>query len=262
LKPVSIRKFSGAPTGIIENSTSSFIIQSTGQPAKFIIAGEDGTVSAWNSGDSTIVVADRSSSDAVYKGVTIASDNGANFLYVTNFKAGKIDVFDANFNYVTSKPFSDPSIPSGYAPFNIQNINGKLYVTYALHKAPDNMDDQSGFGNGFINIFNTNGTLIKRFATQGALNSPWGITVAPSGFGQLGNMILVGNFGDGRISAFDSTGTYMGQLQNNNTTLEINGLWDITFAPATFSSSIPNALYFASGPNEEEHGLFGYITQK
>ena len=253
-------RFGGAPTGGVTNTTSDFVINANGQPAKFIYAGEDGTIHAWNAGDSTRTVADRTSTDAIYKGIAIANDGGANFLYVTNFKGRKIDVFDKNFNYVSSKPFADPNIPADFGPFNIQNINGNLYVTYAKLKGPDNEDDEKGAGNGYVNVFSPNGTLIKRFASQGTLNSPWGIALAPSGFGKFKDAILIGNFGDGRISAFDTNGTYLGQLQtSNNNVLVIEGLWGLVFPQNGVPAGDQNQLFFTAGPNDEKNGLFGYI---
>ncbi len=198
----------GAPTGIVFNGSTDF------SGNKFIFSGEDGVITAWASGNAAVKVADRSQANAVYKGLAMATDAGANFLYAANFKGGKIDVFDNHFNYVTTKPFLDPAIPAGFGPFNIQNIGGWLYVAYAKQKAPDNMDDQAGPGNGYVDIFKPDGTLIKRFASQGTLNSPWGITHAPAGLAANGETILVGNFGDGRINIFDMNGNYKGQLHN------------------------------------------------
>ncbi|MCW3126963.1 MAG: hypothetical protein JWO03_2621 [Bacteroidetes bacterium] len=246
----------GAPTGVIYNSTGSFI------GSKFIYAGEDGIISAWTSGTATAIVADRSSASAVYKGITIASDGGANFLYAADFKNGHVDVFDQSFTYVTTKPFADPSIPAGFAPFNIQNIGGKLYVTYAKQKGPDNEDDEKGAGNGYVNIFNPDGTLVKRFASQGTLNSPWGLTQVSSGFGQNSNDILVGNFGDGRINIYDANGSYQGQLMDGGTPITIDGLWALQFPQNGVPAGDQNQLFFTAGPGDEEHGLFGYIQKR
>jgi uncharacterized protein (TIGR03118 family) len=243
----------GAPSGIVFNSTTGF------GGNKFIFAGEDGVITAWASGAAAVKVADRSTADAVYKGLALATDAGANFIYATNFKGGKVDVFDSNFNYITSKPFLDASIPAGFGPFNIQNIGGLLYVTYAKLKAPDNMDDQAGAGNGYVNIFKPDGTLVKRFASQGTLNSPWGITHAPAGFASNTETILVGNFGDGRINIFDLQGNYKGQLQNNGQAVVIDGLWAIDFLNANASTTDP--LYFTAGPGGESHGLLGFLQK-
>jgi uncharacterized protein (TIGR03118 family) len=244
----------GAPSGIVFNGSTNF------GGNKFIFAGEDGVITAWASGAAAAVeVADMSSSNAVYKGLTIATDGAANFLYVANFKGGKIDVFDNTFTYITSKPFLDNTIPAGFGPFNIQNIGGMLYVTYAKLKAPDDMDDQAGSGNGYVDIFRPDGTLVKRFASQGALNSPWGITHAPAGFTDSTATILVGNFGDGRINIFDSLGNYKGQLQHSGQVIRIDGLWAIDFLKTTPSST--DSLYFTAGPGGESHGLFGYLQK-
>src|ERR1700733_2453890 len=171
-----------APSGVVYNSTTNFIIPANGQAAKFIYVTEDGIVSAWNTGDTTITVADRSAAGAVYKGIAIGNDGTANFIYVADLHNAKVDVYDQSFNYVTNKPFVDPSMPSGFAPFNIQNIGGQLYISYAKQQAPDNHDDQAGASNGYVDIYTPSGTLIKRFASQGTLNSPWGIAQAPAGF--------------------------------------------------------------------------------
>jgi uncharacterized protein (TIGR03118 family) len=254
--PAAVAGQTGAPSGVIFNSTTDF------GGAKFIFASEDGIVTAWSSGNSAVTVADRSSSNAVYKGLVMATDGGANFLYLTDFKGAKIDVLDKNFTYVSGKAFSDPGIPAGFAPFNIQNIQGMLYVTYAKQQGPDNMDDQKGPGNGFVDIFSPSGTFVKRFASQGALNSPWGITVAPKGFAGEVQTILVGNFGDGRVNVFDMEGNYKGQLQTGGQPLTIEGLWAIDFLkgnPSTAISSDP--MYFTAGPSDESHGLFGYLKK-
>jgi uncharacterized protein (TIGR03118 family) len=252
----------GAPTGQVFNSTSDFAIPGGGA-SKFIFAGEDGSITAWSSGASAVRVATSTSSDAVYKGIAMASANGANYLYVTNFKEGKIEVLDKDFAYVSSMNFTDPSIPADFGPFGIATINGNLYVTYAKHKGPDNEDDDAGVGNGYVDIFTPTGTLVKRFASQGTLNSPWGIAKAPSGFGDFGNAVLIGNFGDGRISAFDSTGGYLGQLiGDDKKTLVISGLWGLEFASSSVTALNPNYLWFAAGPDDESHGVFGYIKQQ
>jgi len=247
----------GAPTGQIFNSTTDF------GGNKFIFAGEDGTIAAWSSGSAATIVANRSSSDAVYKGITMAAVGSDNFLYVANFKGGKIDVYDKNFNYVADKPFADPDIPAGFGPFNIQNIEGKLYVTYAKLKGPDNEDDEAGPGNGFVDIFNPDGSLIQRFASHGSLNSPWGIALAPAGFADAGPSILIGNFGDGKINVFDTNGSFKGQLRNNGKEIAISGLWAIDFLKGKVAGGNPSdPLYFTAGPEDESHGLFGYLKKQ
>jgi uncharacterized protein (TIGR03118 family) len=192
----------------------------------------------------------------------MASDGTANFLYLTNFKGGKIDVFNREFNYVTNKPFWDPNIPAGFAPFNIQNIGGKLYVTYAKQKEPDHMDDQAGPGNGYVDIFNPDGTFVKRFASKGELNSPWGIALAPPGFAGQSQTILIGNFGNGRINVFDMQGNHLGALKVQGQNIVIDGLWAIDFLKNNLPGGSPtDPLYFTSGPDGESHGLFGYLQR-
>lgn len=255
--PSQILPNGGAPTGVVYNSNNLSFWAS-----KFIYAGEDGTISIWITGVSTSIVANRSSQGAVYKGLAIATDGVADFLYVANFKGNNIDVFDANFNFVTTKAFDDPTIPADYAPFNIYNHGGKLYVTYAKRKGPDNVDDDKGSGNGYINIFNPDGTLVKRFASQGSLNSPWGLVDAPAGFGLGADRILVGNFGDGKINIFKADGSYEGQLANNGNVISIDGLWALVFPEDGIPEGNQNQLFFTAGPADETHGLFGYLTLK
>ncbi len=256
--PVSVP----TPSGIVFNSTSDFIIPATGQVSKFIFGSENGKIYAWSSGDSARTVVDRSAMNAVYKGIELANDGSANFLFATDFHNGKIDVFDMSFNLIATKPFTDPMIPTGFAPFNIRLIDGDLYVTYAKQLAPDNHDDQKGPGNGYVNIFKTDGSLLKRFASEGTLNSPWGIEKAPQGFGQGMNVILIGNFGDGRINVYDAEeGEYLRQLQKSGMPVTIQGLWAITFPDNNIPGDNPNKLYFTAGPFDEAHGLFGYLTK-
>jgi uncharacterized protein (TIGR03118 family) len=172
-----------------------------GSASRFIFATEDGTISAWNAGTASILKVDNSPSGAVYKGLAIGNNGSSNLLYAANFNSGHIDVFDKNFMPTTvSGGFVDPNIPAGFAPFNVQNINGKLYVTYARQDA-DKHDDVAGMGNGFVDVFDTNGNLLERLVTNGPLNSPWGLALAPGDFGQFSNDLLVGNFGDGMINA-------------------------------------------------------------
>ncbi|HEX3385530.1 MAG TPA: TIGR03118 family protein, partial [Mucilaginibacter sp.] len=255
--PAAMSGQMGAPDGVVFNGTTDF------GGNKFIFASEDGIVTAWSSGNAAVKVADRSSSNTVYKGIALATCNSSNFLYLADFKGNKIDILDKNFNYVTLNGFHDPNIPAGFAPFNIANIGGKLFVAYAKQKGPDNMDDQAGAGNGYVDIFDTNGTFIKRFASQGTLNSPWGVTASPAGFADDKGAILVGNFGDGRINIFDMQGNFEGQLEDTNgQPLAIDGLWGLAFLQDNIGGSPNNPLYFTAGPNHEAHGLFGYLKKK
>lgn len=257
--PSHIANSPGNPTGNIYNVTQDFMVAGTGLPAEFLFASEDGTVSAWNDNtpSSAVIVANRAKNGASYKGLAIANDGGANFLYVTNFTKHKIDVFDKSFNLVSGKPFKDKGIPSSYAPFNIRNINNMLYVTYALTTA-DGEDDSTGAGFGYVDVYLPDGSLSKRFATQGVLNAPWGITEAqPALFGT--SAILIGNFGDGHISVFDWDGNLQGQLMSFGKPVSIDGLWAID---NTLEGTSASNLYFTAGPNEESDGIFGTLSKQ
>jgi uncharacterized protein (TIGR03118 family) len=268
----------GAATGNVFNSTSDFVITegSASGPSQFIFATEDGTISGWNpSVDSThaIIAVDRSSVveggfvGAVYKGVALAQSGSGNFLFATNFRFGTVEKFDGQFNLVQSFtdsalasdcPISGPP-PQCFAPFGIQSIGGNLFVTFALQNAAHH-DDVGGPGNGFVDIFDPDGNLIGRFASQGTLNSPWGLALAPAGFGTFRHDLLVGNFGDGRINAFNpSTGAFLGQLEDQNgAAITINGLWGLAFGNGGLAGDT-STLFFASGLNDEADGLFGSI---
>jgi len=249
-------------TGIIFNGSTDFKLPN-GDPARFIFDGVDGVITGWNSGNEAVVVVDNSAT-AAYTGLASATVGSTSFLYAANFRSGKIDVFDANFAPVTDKPFTDANLPAGYAPFNIQNIDNELYVLYA--KVGANGRDEAGAGQGYVNVFNADGHLLKRFTSKGQLNAPWGIAKAPAGFlsngdKDYGASILVGNFGDGRINAYTSDGKFIGQLNDQDGPITIEGLWAISFVPSTATNIDPNRLYFAAGPDNEEHGLYGYITK-
>ncbi|HEX4684879.1 MAG TPA: TIGR03118 family protein [Gemmatimonadaceae bacterium] len=247
----------GSPTGIVLNTTSDFTIPGS-SAASFIFAGEDGSISAWNAslGSSAQLVADRSSVSAVYKGLAMAAVGSANRLYATDFHNNRVDVFDGSFALVGS--FTDSTMSSGYAPFGIANIGGQLFVTFAKQQGPANVDDTAAVGNGFVDVFNSDGTLARRFASNGRLNSPWGLAQAPANFGPFGGAILVGNFGDGTIGAYDATsGTFLDVLRDaGGNPVTISGLWALEFGPSTFS----NLLYFSSGPSDETHGLVGRLS--
>jgi uncharacterized protein (TIGR03118 family) len=261
----------GAPTGQVFNSTTNgdFQIGPTGAtlPAVFIFASESGQITAWNpriplpapsrQAQPTAAVVP----DAVFKGLALASNSSGNFLFATDFHNGQIDVFDRNFQLThLSGSFTDPDLPRGYAPFGIRAINGKLFVTYALQDDAAH-DDVAGHGHGFIDVFSTDGVLLQRLASRGTLDSPWGMALAPSTFGDLGGALLVGNFGDGHINAFDpNSGRFLGQLSSSpGHPVVIDGLWGLTFGNGV-SAGDSNTLYFTAGPDHEAHGLFGKIT--
>ncbi|HMF70817.1 MAG TPA: TIGR03118 family protein [Flavitalea sp.] len=252
----------GTPTGQVANSSSTDFILSNGQAARFIFVNLDGVISGWNGpAGSNALLAKNNVGQAVYTGVALASDNGQNFLYVANAMKGTVDVFDRTFNAVTTKPFNDPYLPSGYVPFNVHLVGDKLYVAYTKLAADGRALRQQG--NGVVNIFSTGGVLLKRFADYGKLNAPWGVALAPAGFfpgEDAQQAILIGNFGDGKINAYMPDGKFIDQLKVNNKTVAIDGLWEISFPPVT-STIDPNRLYFAAGPNDEKDGLFGYLLK-
>ena len=244
-----------APTGIVENYTCGFVVG--GRPSFLLMASENGVIYSYNPQiNPTIanIIIDNSNTNVliapVYKGLAISCGN----LYVTDFHNNKIDVFDPNFNQLSGYTFQDPNLPLGFAPFNIYNIDDNLYVLYALQK-PGAHDDQAGAGNGYINIFNSGGKLLKRFVSGGVLNSPWGITRAPKKFCYPKGTLLVGNFGDGRINAFDCKGCLVGNIRDCNlNSISIDGLWGIAI-----HNKCSKHLFFASGPDDESNGLVGSI---
>lgn len=266
----------GNPTGLVFNGGTGFVVNNgVGAPAaaRFIFSSEDGTLSAFKGAPIVTVVpnAQAPAHDAVYKGLAIDSATAGHFLYATDFHNGKVDIFDSSFHAVTIPgSFTDPNIPDGFAPFGIQNINGTIYVTYALQDA-DKHDDVAGPGNGFIDAYDTSGNLIRRVASAGELNSPWGMALAPDDFGRFSGDLIVGNFGNGRIHVFDpnqlaSDGEFeaIGQLHSAaGKPLTIDGLWALQFGHGTNASSAngtTNTLFFTAGPDGENHGLFGSIV--
>jgi uncharacterized protein (TIGR03118 family) len=255
---------SSAPTGQVFNPTSDFTLVPNTPTTKsnFIFATQSGTISGWAptvNPTNAVIKVDNSAAGAVYTGLAIGSNATGNFLYAANFSKGTIDVFNGNFGAATlSGSFHDPNLPDGYSPFNIHAVGEKLYVEYAKVD-PVTHDEQKGVGNGFVNVFDMNGNLVQRLASNGPLNAPWGVTLAPAGFGTFGGSVLVGNFGDGMINAYNATsGALLGNLKDAlGNPIAINGLWGIDFRTA---GAFPlNTLFFAAGINEEENGLFGQI---
>jgi uncharacterized protein (TIGR03118 family) len=252
----------GANTGTVFNGSTSFPItdgSGTG-PARFIFDTENGTISAWRSG--SVAIQKVSDPNAVYKGLAIGSDPTFTWIYAANFKAGRIDTYGTNFTTVhfAGSDFTDPTLPAGYAPFNVQNLGGKIYVTYALQDAPKH-DDVPGAGHGFVNVFDAVGQFQRRLISGGALNSPWGLAIAPTNFGLFGNALLVGNFGDGRINGYDpNTGAFLGTLNDQSgNAISIEGLWALTFGNGVGGGDL-NTLYFSAGIGAESHGLFGKLA--
>jgi len=258
----------GTPTGTVFNGTSDFVVSQAGRsgPARFLFDTEDGTLVGWNPGvnpTKAVIAVDNSHEGvvgAVYKGLTSGSVGTANFLYASNFRFGTVDVFDAHFvQQHWAGAFTDGNIPSGFAPFGIQNIAGQIYVTYAKQDA-DKHDDVAGLGNGFVDVYTTSGALVRRLASGGTLNSPWGLAQAPSDFGNFHDAILVGNFGDGFISGFTADGSFRGQLKSEtNAPIQNDGLWALRFGIGG-NNGTPSDLFFTAGLNDEADGLFGKIT--
>jgi len=260
-----------APPGLDSNPTgqvATTAFSKLGVPgaSSFIFATEDGTIVARLGGVPTVVIDNSggpgSTTGAVYKGLAVGTVGGNSFLYAANFRAGTIDVFDHNFQPVNSITFSDPNIPAGYAPFNVQLLsNGNLYVTYALQDAAKH-DDVAGAGNGYVDEFSTNGSFIARIASQGLLNSPWGLDIAPALFGQFSNDLLVGNFGDGTIDVFDPNGLgFLGTLKDAfGNDIVIGDLWGLINGTGGPNGGVTDGVYFAAGVQDESHGLFGVLA--
>jgi uncharacterized protein (TIGR03118 family) len=277
----------GAPTGIVFAGGAGFKL-ANGQPAAFLFVGDDGVLSGWNgpAGNNALRIADNSVSSS-YFGLALATWNGSHFLYAADFKTGKIDVWDTTFAMV-NLPFKDPDLPASYSPFNIQSIGSWIFVMYAKVGPDGNEIHQVGLG--LVDVFNPDGSFVKRFTSGGTLNSPWGVTMTPANFLEETDMsnddgtghkntpvvtknmdqnnvdqqpvILVGNFGDGRINVFSLAGQFLGQLQNHNRVITIDGLWGLSFAPATATAIDPMRLYFTAGPKDETDGVFGYLLKQ
>ncbi len=273
----------GFPCGIVFSGDRNFKL-SNHNPALFLFTSFDGVLSGWNGGNNAEFI--KAPAKASYTGLAIASSNGQNFIYAANFGQKKIDVWDSAFKLVRNMPFKDPSVPSDFSPYNIQAVGDWLFVMYAQLGADGH--GVAGAGNGYVSIFNTDGSLVRTFAARGTLNVPWGVTMAPASFlddkdmgdgsghggygtqsnsvtvnrrGQHDPVILVGNFGDGRINVFTQDGNFLGQLQTHNHTLVIEGLWALTFPPASAGID-PARLYFSAGPDAENDGVFGYLIKQ
>jgi uncharacterized protein (TIGR03118 family) len=249
----------GSPTGTVFNSSGDFVVHSgaTSAPARFLFATQTGAIVGWSGATNAQI---GGSANAVYTGLAIGSVGTANYLYAADFEHRRIDVYDKEFHLARlDGAFSDPNIPNSYSTFNVQNIGGKLYVTYAQqsHKEPD---EETDHGSGFVDVFDTSGNLIQRLIEGNHLNAPWGLAHAPADFGAFSNALIVGNFGDGQLHAYDfDSGKYLGELKDESgKPVVIDGLWGITFGNGG-NGGDRNALYFAAGPDDETHGLFGSL---
>ncbi len=256
-------KVAGGPTGTVFNPTTGFVLP-TGGKALFLFDGEDGIVRAWNGaqGTTAIVVADRSSVGAIYKGLAIADTASGPRLYAADFHNARVDVFNASFGLVPGG-FVDSSLPAGYAPFNVQTIGDRVFVAYAKQDEAAE-DEVAGQGTGFVDAYDLAGNLLGRVAQHGQLNAPWGLALAPEGFGRFGGDLLVGNFGDGQINAYEELPNghfeHRGELRGSDgNPLTIDGLWALRFGNGA-NAGPTGTLFFTAGPDEETHGLFGSIT--
>jgi uncharacterized protein (TIGR03118 family) len=270
--PASAAGVQSNPTGQVYNATGGFLIHTVNgmESAQFIYDGEGGTIAAWaaNSGATAVTAYDdgivNGANHAVYKGLAIGSVSGATFLYATDLHNNKVDVFDTNF----SKPpamqgkFIDPTMPAGFVPFGISAVSGQLYVTYAKQDSAMH-DEVAGAGLGYVDVFGMTGDFVTRFASQGMLDAPWGIAVAPSGFGSVAGDVLIGNFGDGTINIFTpsgSVGTFVGQLMvTNGGTLSIPGLWALVFGNGDPDKPL-TTLFYTAGFADQTDGVFGTIA--
>jgi uncharacterized protein (TIGR03118 family) len=257
--PLTVAIPDGAPTGQVFNAGPDFMVG--GAPAKFIFASEHGSIDAWQGGLSpnTMALNVATVPGAEYKGLAISTGMGGSWLYAANFAAGRIDVFNGMFALQSwHGAFKDRLIPSSYGPFNIQNLGGKLYVTYA--KRGPTGDDVAGLGHGFVDVYSTTGHLLKRLVRHRQLDSPWGLQIAPAGFGRFGGDLLVGNFGNGRINAYSTkSGRFEGTLiGTNGKPVRIDGLWGLQFGNGV--AGTPMTLLFTAGPDGEQHGLLGSLT--
>jgi uncharacterized protein (TIGR03118 family) len=256
---VSVGTDSG-PTGVVFNGGSGFVVTNGTQsgPARFIFDGEDGVLRGWNPAvDPThALVAATGDPDAIFKGLAIAD----NMLFAADFHNNEVAVFDSTWDLVDR--FTDPGLPAGYAPFGIQTLGGNIFVTFAKQDA-DAEDEVAGQGRGFVDEFDTSGNLLRRVAQHGQLNAPWGLALALSDFGRFSGDLLVGNFGDGQINAYElgANGQYehRGELREGGSQISIDGLWALGFGNGA-NAGPRDTLFFTAGPDEESHGLFGKIT--
>jgi uncharacterized protein (TIGR03118 family) len=282
--PAPADTIGGLPCGVVFSGGKNFNLSNG--PSAFLFAGFDGVLSGWNPASGNNAKRLKNPAHAVYTGLAMGVNNGHNLVYAANFGAGKIDVWDSLFAPVTMS-FKDAALPAGYSPYNIQNVGDLLFVMYARLGADGHF--VTGNGEGYVSVFNTDGSLVSRFASKGTLNVPWGVVMAPHSFledddknfnapanGKLDEpdggtssndaakkdpVILIGNFGDGRINVFSLAGKYLGQLQSHNHPIVIDGLWALSFAPST-STINPGRLFFTAGPEHETDGLFGYLIKE
>lgn len=244
----------GCPTGTVANSTGQF------GGGSFLFDTEDGIVASWTGANNAVVAFDDSANGAVYKGLALLTNDTGNFLLLANFRSGKVDVLDHNFNPTNlAGSFTDPHLPAGMAPHGIHILSQKIYVAYAMQDGAKH-DPTISAGSGVVDIFDLNGNFVETFASGGKLNAPWGVVETPATFGTFSNAILVGNFGDGTINAYDpASKKFLGQLMDTANNVLINaGLWDMIFGQN--GTGDPSILYFTAGGSDQTHGLFATLV--
>ena len=248
--------FTSSPTGQVFNGTAANF-----SGDKFILDSEDGTISGWQGGATAVLRVDNSA-DSGYKGLALITNGTAGELVAANFHKGTVDVFDSTYKPVANPGFVDagsPALPAGFAAFNVAALGGSVYISYAKQD-PEKGDDTAGPGNGYVSVFKTDGTFQKRLVSGGALNSPWGLEIAPASFGALAGTLLVGNFGNGAVHAYDvTTGELRGSLSDSKGPLIISGLWALVVGPKTTTTDFSSSVYFTAGPNGEDDGIFGKL---
>ena len=253
----------GTPTGTVFNYTGAFNV-AAGDSAIFLFATEDGTISGWNpnANAASAIIKVNHAGNAIYKGLALATTPQGPRLYASNFQTAAVDVFDGNFHQVhTTGGFLDPNLPANYAPFGIQNVGDNIVVTFA-HRKPGSHDEDHGAGLGFVDIFDTSGRLLLRLQHGAFFNAPWGIALAPGDFGPFSHRLLIGNFGDGWIHAFNLvSGKLEGtMLDPTGAPIAIDGLWGLSFGGDNANSGQATVLYFTAGANDENDGIFGTLT--
>jgi uncharacterized protein (TIGR03118 family) len=261
--PLEVTVTNGAPTGQVFNDTASFVVSTPlgSGPARFIFDSQTGDITGWNPAASpTTALVAAQSDDAIYTGLALLHTASGPFLLAADFHHARIDVFDGNWNGVNvGSAFTDPDLPSGYAPFNVAVVGSSVYVSYAKQDA-NGEEEIAGHNLGFVNKFTDFGEAVQRIASRGNLNAPWGMAIAPPSFGKFAGALLVGNFGDGKIGAYADSGNFLGFLRDrNNDVLSIDGLWALL--PGTATSGGTDAVWFSAGPDEETHGLVGVIRR-
>ncbi|MFC4313813.1 TIGR03118 family protein [Steroidobacter flavus] len=257
----------GNPTGIVFSGGMDFVVSNgtTNGPARFLFATEQGTIAGWApnvNATNAIQAVDNSSKKAHYTGLALSGNGTTHLLYAANFSQARIDVFDGTFKSVSVPGgFTDSKLPKLYAPFGIQAIGGDIYVTYAKQEEEGGDEEEQGAGLGIVNVFDPEGHLIRRIATRGPLNAPWGIALAPASFGGFGGALLIGNLGDGTINAFGPrSGKFLGALSGaDHKPLHVDGLWGMQFGNG-ISGQETNSLFWAAGPNDESDGAYGVIS--